>query len=361
MKVLAQLTADGGLAIGSRALSLGRLSSTARDSVARLPTTVLLEVELAGDAVVALGDVKPHPRVTALRAVIDNRPHLTLEAIAALGALVEDDLEVRVAEVKALLQSGLRQQAEAAFLALTRHPSLDRKTLEQAFLALERDAQSVAACSERFVSCFEALVGDGPVRCAALRLVSFERWPASLLARVISEGAKERSVSPGDVAELLPLAQRLATLDPESGRAAEADLARLQVKLEKAEARRRAKTLASRPDFTPLKLPAHLGEAWLRAYEDDNRLGFLLVKTLDELKKLATRLVKDLDQTMPHRAEQLLPFADDGDGRFFVLDLSRPLNGDFPVLVICKGSDGESWENSMSSAAWLAEDGKLSF
>lgn len=361
MKVLAQLTADGGLAIGSRALSLDRLSSTARDSVARLPKTVLLEVELAGDSVVALGDVKPHPRVTALRAVLDNRPQLALEAIAALGALVEDDLEVRVAEVRALLQCGRRQQAEAAFVALTRHPSLDRKILEQAFVALELDAQSVAACTERFISCFEALVGEGPVRCAALRLTSFERWPASLLARVIAEGASEKPAWSGTVAELLPLAQRLSTLDPEAGRQAEASLAALQVKLEKAEARRRARTLASRPDFGSLELPARLGEAWARAYENDNELGFLLVKKLDELKKLATKLVKDLDPSMQRSAEQLLPFADDGDERFFVLDLSRPMSGDFPVLVICKGSDGESWENSPSSAAWLADGGHLNF
>ncbi len=159
----------------------------------------------------------------------------------------------------------------------------------------------------------------------------------------------------------MPLAQRLATLDADAGRAAEEALAALQLKLEKAEALQRAKTLASRPDFTPLKLPAPLVEAWRRAYEDDNPLGFLLVKKLDELKKLATRLVRDLDASMPRRAEQLLPFADDGEDRYFVLDLSRPLADDFPVLVICKGSDGESWENSPSSAAWISEDGKLNF
>ncbi len=361
MKVLAQLTAAGGLAIGSRVLSLDRLSSTARDTVGRLPKTVLLEVELDGDSVVSLGDVKPHPRVTALRAVRDNKPHLTLEAIQELGALVEDDLELRVAEVAALLRAGRRAQAETAFVALTTHRALDRKTLEQAFLALEHDAQSVSACSAQFLSCFERLAGDEPVRGAALRLIPFEQWSSTLLARAITEGTKEKPLWSGTLAELMPLARRLATLDAEAGRAAEAALAALQVKLEKAEARQRAKTIASRPDFTSLKLPAPLADAWRRAYEDDNRFWFLLVKKLDELKKLATKLVNDLDPSMPRRAEELLPFAHDGEDRYFVLDLSRPADGDFPVLVICKDSDGESWENSPSSAAWLAEDGKLKF
>lgn len=362
MKVLAQLTGAGpstGLAIGSKTLSLDQLPSTSRDWLNRLPRTVLIEVELDGDAVIALGDVKPHPRVTALRAIQDNRPHLTLEAIAELGALVEDDLELRVAEIAALVRVGRSERAEAVFLTLTEHRALDRATLEYAFLGLGH--QGGTPCSARFLACFERLAGDERVRCEALRRIPFEQWSPVLLARVIDEGAKERPLWRGTLADLVPLAQRLTTLDAEAGRAAEEALAALQVKLEKAEARQRAKTIASRPDFTPLKLPAPLAEAWRRAYEDDNQLGFLLVKKLDELKKLATRLVRDLDASMPRRAEQLLPFADDGEDRYFVLDLSQPLADDFPVLVICKGSDGESWENSPSSAAWLADGGKLNF
>ncbi len=80
---------------------------------------------------------------------------------------------------------------------------------------------------------------------------------------------------------------------------------------------------------------------------------------LEDLEKLAAKLLRDLDPSMPRRADQLLPFANDGEERSFVLDLSRPVAGDFAVLVICEGSGGESWENSPSTAAWLADDGAL--
>lgn len=361
MKVRAQLTASG-LAIGSTALSLDRLSSTARDSVGRLPKTVLIEVELDGDAVVALGDVLPHPRVAALRAVQDARPHDALAAIAELGPLVEDDLEVRVAEISALLRGGFRERSEAAFVALTSHGALDRKTLELAFVALSHDARSVTACTERFLACFERLLGDEVVVCPALRLVPFERWPTAVLARALDEGLNEKALSTLDVEHLEPWARRLAGLDAERGRRAQERLDALHVKLQKAEARRRAKTLAARPDFTTLpSLPEPLRVAWHRAYEDDNRLCFLLVKHFDELAKLSARLVEDLEPSMPRRAEELLPFAHDMDERYFVLDLSRPTDGDFPVLVICKDSGGDAWENSPSSAAWLADGGALHF
>lgn len=367
MKVLAALTGVGpetGLAIGGRRLSLDRLAPSARESLARLPRSVLIEVALDGDAVTALGDVKPHPRVTALRAVQDRRPHLALEAIRELGALVEDDLELRVAEIAALLGAASREQSEAAFLALTTHHALDRTTLERAFLALSNDARSVTACSTSFLTRFERLLGAGPVRCPALRLVPFDQWPVTVLSRALDEAMAEKPLWSGGVQELGPWARRLSTLDPEAGQRAEQILTELIVKLEKAEARQRAKTLASRPDFSALgALPPHLVEAWQRAYADDNRLGFILVKKdrLDDLAKLAAKLVKDLDPSMPRRADQLLPFADDGEERYFVLDLSRPMAGDFPVLVICKGSGGESWENSPSTAAWLADDGALHF
>lgn len=365
MKVLAQVTGAGpstGLAIGCRTLSLDRLASAARDSLARLPRTVLIEVELDGDAVVSLGDVKPHPRVAALRAVQDARPYDALEAIRELGALVEDDLELRVAEINALQRTGLRERGEVAFASLCGHRDLDRMTLELAFLALAHDARSVTACSDRFLRSFERLPDERPVRCEALQLVPFDQWPTSVLARAIDEALREKALSA--LEELEPWIRRLASLDAEAGRVAEAKRAALQVTLERAEARRRAKTLAGRPDFSALgPLPTHLVEAWGRAYEGDNELGFILVKKerLGDLTKLAARLVKDLDPGMRRRADQLLPFADDGEARFFALDLSRPLAGDFPVLVICQGSGGDSWENSPTSAAWLADGGALDF
>lgn len=304
-RMLAGLTGAGaatGLAVGSRALSLDRLEPVARESLSRLPRTVLLEVEVEGDDVVALGDVKPHPRVTALRAVQDGRPQLALEAIAELGALVEDDLEVRVAEISALP----RERGEAAFVALTHHRALDRKTLEAAFLVLSRDARSVTACAARFLTCFEQLLSADPVLGPALRLVPFEQWPASVLSRALDEAMAMEEVSSVEVQELLPWAARLTSLEAEAGRRAEKKVAELIVSLDRAEARQRAETLARRPDLDFFRgVPSALVEAWQRAYEDDNRLGFLLVKKLDELKKLATKLVNDLDPSMPRRADQL--------------------------------------------------------
>ena len=66
MKALAAIQKQGGraaLTIGLRTLSLSRLTEHARAALANLPTTVLIEVELQGDEVTAIGDVKPHPRV----------------------------------------------------------------------------------------------------------------------------------------------------------------------------------------------------------------------------------------------------------------------------------------------------------
>lgn len=366
MKVLAQLTGGGpdtGLALGSRTLSLARLAATARESLARLPRTILIEVELDGDDVLALGDVKPHPRTAALRAVGDGRPHDALEAIASLGALVEDDLELRVAEVAALSVARRLDDAVAAFERLADKPTLDARTLEAAFRALAIDASLTARCADTFLKGLERVNSDGPVLSHALRLVDVVRWPPSIVERALREVLATPKLSLNDVAELEPWLVALASRDPASAVTWRATVDARRTTLAADDARRQARVLASRPDFAELEaafgvtLPPALRVAWHDAYAGGpTALDFILVKKgkLDELSKLAKTLSSAMRAVLARTPAQLLPFAHAFDDRFFVLDLAEPSAGDFPVLAVSRHRGEDLGDGFPSSAAWLA-------
>lgn len=366
MKVLAQLTGAGpdtGLAIGSRTFSLARLAATARESLARLPRTILIEVELDGDDVVALGDVKPHPRTAALRAVGDGRPQGALEAIASLGALVEDDLELRVAEVAALALARRLDDAATAFERLAGKSTVDAKTLEAAFRALAIDATLIARCADAFLTGLERVSPEGPVLSHALRQVDVARWPASVVERALREVLATPKLSLNEVDELEPWLVALASRDAASALTWRATVDAKRTTLAADDERRRARVLASRPDFAEVEaafgvtLPPALRAAWHGAYAGGpTALDFILVKKgkLDELSKLAKTLSSAMRAVLARTPAQLLPFAHAADDRFFALDLAEPSAADFPVLVVSRHRGDDLEHGFPSSAAWLA-------
>ena len=100
-RLLATLSKDpeAVLSLGRRRLDLSALPTHTLEWLACRAVPLLVEVDVEDGVgaelrVVRVGNVQPHPRVTALRAVEDGREGLALEALADLGDAVEDDAEL---------------------------------------------------------------------------------------------------------------------------------------------------------------------------------------------------------------------------------------------------------------------------
>ena len=119
----------------------------------------------------------------------------------------------------------------------------------------------------------------------------------------------------------------------------------------------RARRAGPRPDFDALeaafdvRLPRHFRAAWLRWYEEDTVVRFIVAER--------SEIAQAIDFISEEHAEELhgrriLPFAEGpNDADYFVLDLSRPSNGDFPVLL-AQHDVYDMDEVAASSEEWLA-------
>lgn len=362
------------LFLGREQLSLERLPADALERLSRLSTPLLIEVSLEGSQVVALGKVLPHPRVAALRAAADSRFGAALEALGELGDVVDDDLELLGARMRARFGVGQLAGGEADFVAYCQHSAATPHDLHEAFRRVPQ--ASHAACVPALVRSIEAMdvellrpfvitVGNGP-------------WSAETLLRTAEELASERGSGLLDEAEVLVEAARSRGGDHARANAILVRVANSREWLANRKKQQAAKLLASRPrfdDVEPLfgiKLPAALRAAWERHYEGDTvGFGFIEVKKgkLDKLTTLSTKLLKDLTKAealdgqpalvlpegLPFR---LLPFGvGEHEDEHFALDLCRPSgDGDFAVVVVF-ARRGEAWVNQPTSAAWLAEGG----
>jgi hypothetical protein len=370
--VLAELRHDGGLrlVLGNEVLAMDSLPQRTLDRLARLKPPLLVEADVEGTRVVAIGSMRPHPRVAALRAVADARFDAALESLAILGDDI--DLELLHARLCAFVGVGRVADAESDFAKICAHPHAVAEAMARAFAALP--AVSTDRCGPRLAArIVEVASGDPQASYGRLlRGVPLEHWPTDALFRGIDE---ELSSGPDrfdlhDAAKLLAAARDRAPSD-----------ARLEVTRARIEAATKeladrdhataAKLLAERPDFAEVEalfgvaLPPHLRKAWEAHYEG-RTVGFGFFEVLDgklaKLTTLARALERDLPDELrtpsgpqPHR---LLPFAvGEHENEYFALDLAAPTTtGDFAVLVHFLGG-GEGWVAYPSSAAWIAADG----
>lgn len=378
--MLAELRKDDGsvsLRLGVEVLAIDGLPKPTLDRLARLTPPLLIEadVETLDDVkrVVAIGSPRPHPRVAALRAVSDARYAAALESLALLGRGVEEDVELMTARLRAYVGVARVAEAEADFIAICNHPGSDAEAMTKAFEALP--AASTATCGRVLAARIVARAADDPkLSCRRLlRQVPLEHWPADALAGGIDEalavgGADQFDLD--DARKMLAVARDRTPTDARL-EGASARLEQLAAKLAERGRRQAAKLLAERPDFAAVEalfgveLPIHLSAAW-KAHYEGKTVGFGFVEArkgrLTELTELARRLEKDLPPelreahgSLPH---QLFPFAvGEHDEEYFALDLARPSDGDFAVLVVFLGRGGEGWVAYPSSAAWIAGDG----
>lgn len=358
-------------------LSLDRLAPDERSSLARWPTTIVIEADVQGLVVIALGDTRPHPRTAALRAVADLRFDHAREAFGEWGDAIEGDLELLLARLQMHARTGKNELAESNFLELLALPDL---TLESALTAFESlwSEELKQRCASVMAGYAERAVTHGRVGASELeRLMLFlprEHWGTRLPFLAIAERLRGRDLSQGDLTvaeEFLAAVKETASQSDLLAAAAQIDSARKAI--EAREAREAAALLRARPNFDEVeqyfgvKLPPALRLAWEAHYEGRTvGFGFLEVKKgkLEKVGALAKRLARALE---PHEQRpltglpyQLLPFGvGEHDGDYFALDLAAPFAGtaDFAVRGIFNRGTGGGVLAYPSSAAWLAADG----
>jgi hypothetical protein len=364
-RVLAEVrrpAADTELWFAGQRLKLDRLSTAQHASLSSVPTTLVIEADVDGQAVIGLGDTRAHPRTAALRAVADLRFHHAREQFELLGDAVESDIELLSARMTMKQRTG-RGDLEADFRKLLGLPGL---TLEQAQLAYEQVGGQRDACAPAFVAFAERLATFPPL---SLDRLLGSLAPAHWGTRLPQLAFAER-LADGDETDLEQAAQYLAALrGTPQFEAATAQLALARQKLVEREEKRARALLASRPDFAEVEklfgrpLPAVLREAWFAHYEGDSvGFGFIEVKKgkLDKLTTLAKKLERSLEdderkELSPH---QLLPFArGEHDGDYFALDLARPTGDDFAVRGVFNNGTGGNVLAYETSRAWLEADG----
>lgn len=382
-QLLAEIRAVAGaveLWVGQRRLLLEKLPKEARDALRRLPTTVMVEVDVEerDGKLLALhvGSVRPHPRVAALRAVQDERFGDALEHLDSLGEAVEVDRELLQARLRCHGRLGRQKAAEADFRRLLGLPD---GTLEQAldaFNALwageiqERCASDLATFAEG------AIARDGadllPQLLACLPRPAWgARLPLAALRTTLA--ARDLGESELSAANDWLEAARTAGAKTSEVDAAQQAIEEARTRLAAKEARAKKARLASRPDFNEVerlfavRLPPALRRAWETHYEGPTvGFGFIEVKKgkVEKLSALAKKLERALEdearRPAPGRPRQLLPFAvGEHEDDYFALDLACPAGADdFAVRgVFGEGLGGEVLAYP-SSEAWLAADGE---
>ncbi len=377
MKVASIEKRDGHVAlfIGRQQLRLDHLPAERIEWLSRLSTPLLVEVDLQGPDVVALGKVLPHPRVAALRAASDSRFAAVLEALGELdNETIEHDLALLGARMRAHFGLAHAASGEADFALYCRHSAATAHDLAEAFRRVPQTSHP--ACVPDLVRRIESM--DVELLRPIVVTVGHAPWSAETLLRTAEELANERSSGLLDEAEELVEAARGRGDDHARMNAILARVEKSREWLAKRAKQQAAKLLASRPRFEDvdalfgIELPAALRAAWERHYEGDTvGFGFIEAQTgkLEKLTKLSIRLQKDLEKAerldgnaagikleeLPFR---LLPFGTGEHGdEYFALDLARPTrDGDFAVVVVFERR-GEAWQTHPSSAEWLAGDG----
>jgi hypothetical protein len=380
-RVLASIEKHEGhveLWLGKSRLSIDKLPPDRVEWLSRLSVPLMVEadVETLGDQkrVVALGSVRPHPRLAALRAVADVRHADALQALALLGDAVDDDIELLSAQMRAYFGLSRNTEGEEAFRKVCSHPKAKPSDITEAFEKVP--AASVASCTPIFVKRIELLAdADAALSCRKIVASAPEQWSPELLLRAFAEvlpgGAGER----WDLEDARKILAAVHAITPSNVRVAEAQrrIEETEAKLKAKEKKQAEALLAARPNFDDVealfsvKLPSHLRKAWEQHYEG-NTVGFGFIEAkkgkLFKLVDLSKRLAKDLtDDVRPLpdgivHAHRLLPFGiGEHDDEFSALDLARPTeDGDYAVVVVFKGR-GEGWVTYPSSAAWLESDG----
>lgn len=363
------------LFVGKRRLSIDRLSADQVEWLSRLSVPLMVEADLetVGDEkrVVALGSVRPHPRVAALRAVADVRHADALQALALLGDAVDEDLELLSARMRACFGLNRNTDGEETFGKICRHPSAKPSDIIKAFEVLP--AASAGSCAPIFVKRLEALADAEPA--LSFRNIvsrSPEQWSPGILFRAFAEILPGRAIERWDLDEARKILAAVHVLKSDP-RVAEASrqIEEAEEKLAAKEKKQAKALLAARPNFDEVevlfstKLPVHLRRAWEQHYEG-NTVGFGFIEAkkgkVHKLVDLSKRLERDLvDDVRPVRdggAQRLLPFGiGEHDDEYAALDLTRPTDdGDYAVVVVFKGR-GEGWVTHPSSAAWIEGNG----
>jgi hypothetical protein len=200
-RVLATLQREDGrptLRLGHEVLSVAGLPAERLAWLARLSAPLLVEADVVtvGDErrVTALGAVRPHPRVAALRAVGDLRYAVALEELAVLGDGVEADLELLAARIRAYAGLGRMPEAEADVDRLCTHPATTAAAVSSACEALPRDLP--VSCRGRAGARNASLAADDAT--ASLRLlllrVPMGDWLLGALLRAIDEALTAQPV-----------------------------------------------------------------------------------------------------------------------------------------------------------------------
>jgi hypothetical protein len=98
-------------------------------------------------------------------------------------------------------------------------------------------------------------------------------------------------------------------------------------------------------------IPTALRAAWQRAFVEPTLFRFIGGdrKTFSEAVEF---IMHDHHESLASRL--ILPFAEDDESDYYVLDLSRPSNGDFPVMLARHDDQDSPHEIATSSAEWLA-------
>jgi hypothetical protein len=381
-QVLAEIRAVAGaveLWVGQRQLLLKKLPKEARDALGRLPTTVMLEVDVEEQdgTLVALhvGSVRPNPRVAALRAAKDERFGDALEQLDSLGEAVETDRELLRTRLLCHGRLGREKAAEADFRRLL---GLPEGTLEQALDAFDAlwAEKSQERCAPDLVTFAEGAMARGGTGQLPQLLARLPRpaWGARLPLAALRATLAERDLGEAELraANDWLEAARTAGAGTREVAAAEQAMEEARRRLSEKEGRAKKGLLASRPDFNEVerlfavRLPPALRQAWEAHYEGRTvGFGFIEVKKgkVEKLAALAKKLERALEgevrRPAPKRPHQLLPFAvGEHEDDYFALDLACPAGADdFAVRgVFGAGLDGEVLAYP-SSKAWLAADG----
>lgn len=129
---------------GRRQVATERLTASEREKLAGLYPPVCIEVEAVEEGptlfAVRLGDVRPHPRVAATRAIADQRYKAALDALSELGGAVTEDVELLSTRMLARFGLGHLAEGEADLRALCAMAELTATALLNAYSAVQRIA-----------------------------------------------------------------------------------------------------------------------------------------------------------------------------------------------------------------------------